>query len=108
MRKGGRLGMVCDLYDSKGIPVPFFGRPASTHTAVALLHLVTRTPIIFGCCLRRGPAAFEMHAVVPELPPRSGNKQRDIKGILEALTAELETVVRRHPEQYLWGHRRWR
>jgi KDO2-lipid IV(A) lauroyltransferase len=27
-RQGGRLGIVCDLHDRAGIPVPFFGRPA--------------------------------------------------------------------------------
>ena len=26
VRRGGRLGLVCDLYDRTGMPVPFFGR----------------------------------------------------------------------------------
>ncbi len=26
VRRGGRLGLVCDLYDRNGIPVPFFAR----------------------------------------------------------------------------------
>ena len=25
VRRGGRLGLVCDLYDRTGVPVPFFG-----------------------------------------------------------------------------------
>ena len=28
VRQGGRLGLVCDLHDRTGLPVPFFGRPA--------------------------------------------------------------------------------
>jgi lauroyl/myristoyl acyltransferase len=31
-----------------------------------------------------------------------------VQRILEHLNRELETAVRTCPEQYLWGHRRWR
>jgi KDO2-lipid IV(A) lauroyltransferase len=30
VRRGGRLGLVCDLYDRTGMPVPFFGKEAKT------------------------------------------------------------------------------
>ena len=30
VRNGGRLGIVCDLYDRRGIAVPFFGKDAKT------------------------------------------------------------------------------
>ena len=28
--------------------------------------------------------------------------------ITQSLTDEIEKVARRYPEQYLWGHRRWK
>ncbi len=30
VRRGGRLGLVCDLYDRTGLPAPFFGKDAPT------------------------------------------------------------------------------
>ena len=46
VRKGGRLGLVCDLYDRTGIPVPFFGKPApsvSQHLAKLRMARVVQT-----------------------------------------------------------------
>jgi KDO2-lipid IV(A) lauroyltransferase len=40
--------------------------------------------------------------------PPTGDKEGDVRAILERLNAELERVIREAPEQYLWAHRRWR
>ena len=37
VRRGGRLGVVCDLYDRTGLPVPFFGKDARTVTIPAMM-----------------------------------------------------------------------
>ena len=39
---------------------------------------------------------------------RTGDKQRDVRVILEILNSHLEEEIRRAPDQYLWAHRRWR
>jgi KDO2-lipid IV(A) lauroyltransferase len=31
-----------------------------------------------------------------------------VKAITQRYTAALERLVRRHPEQYFWLHRRWK
>ena len=37
VRDGGRLGLVCDLHDRTGLPVPFFGKPAQSVTIPAMI-----------------------------------------------------------------------
>src|SRR6267378_2507499 len=37
VRDGGRLGIVCDLHDRTGLPVPFFGKPARSVTIPAMI-----------------------------------------------------------------------
>lgn len=92
----------------RGMLVPFFGRPASSHTAIALLHLVTRRPIVFGWCIETRPMHYLFRATGPFRFKPTGNKEADVRHVLEQLNRELEAAVRGCPEQYLWGHRRWR
>jgi len=35
--QGGRLGIVCELYDRTGMPVPFFGTPARSVVIPAMI-----------------------------------------------------------------------
>jgi len=88
--------------------VDFFGVPASTHTSPALLHLVTRAPLSFGYCLRTGRMAYKMVALAPIRHEPTGNKEKDVRAVLQTIHRCLEDAIRAHPEQYLWAHRRWR
>ena len=109
LKNGEVLALMIDQYaGQRGMMVEFLGRPASSHTAVALLHLVTRTPLCFGYCVRTGRMSFRLKALRPINHRPTGDKQRDVKAILEKLNRELENAVRQNPEQYLWAHRRWR
>lgn len=106
---GKVLAVMIDTHArERAMVVDFFGRPAASHTAIALLHLVTRKPIVFGWCQEVAPMRFCFHATGPFRFAPSGDKQRDVRTILEHLNRELEAAVRRCPEQYMWGHRRWR
>jgi len=106
---GEILGLMIDQHGgTRGMVVDFFGHPASTHTAVALLHLITDKPICFGYCRRLGLMRYEIGGVGPFIFKRTGDRQRDIRAILDRLNAELEALIRRDPTQYMWGHRRWR
>ena len=89
--------------------VEFFGHEASTHTAIALLHLITRIPICFGCCRRTGPVSVTSSRLTgPFRFERTGDKESDVRQILAALNGELESVIRQDPTQYMWAHRRWK
>lgn len=109
LKEGNVLGIMIDQYAlKKPMVLDFLGRPACSHRGIALLHLVTRTPIVFISCRRTGLLQFECVMSKPMVFPPSGDKERDVRAILQALNGELETLIRKTPDQYMWMHRRWR
>jgi KDO2-lipid IV(A) lauroyltransferase len=90
-----------------GVFVPFFGRPASTHRAPALLALRTGAPFLVGGAHRVGPQ--EYHAWIVRLDPQPGaDTKEQVYDLTRRWIAELERRVRLSPEQYFWHHKRWK
>jgi KDO2-lipid IV(A) lauroyltransferase len=109
VRGGEALALMIDQHAGpRGVLVDFLGQPASTHSAVALMALVTRLPLYFGYCRRTAPLSFDCRVFGPVDCSRSGNKSDDVHRILTELNGYLENAIRETPEQYLWSHRRWR
>ena len=73
-----------------------------------MMHLTTRAPLVVACAIRTGPLQYEVHTAGPVECPRTGDRETDAQQITQALTQEIETIVRRYPGQYMWGHRRWK
>lgn len=91
----------------RGIFVPFFGRPASTHRAPALLALRARAPFFVGGVVRTEGGRYRAWAV--RLEPREGlSIRQQVEHLTREWTAELERRVRLYPEQYFWHHKRWK
>jgi KDO2-lipid IV(A) lauroyltransferase len=123
LRAGGKVATLADQDAGlRGVFVDFFGRPASTHKAVALMAIefdavvvVTGVPRVdrAGRPAARPPAGMggTYYAVEVEdvIDPREYADRPDaVKAITQRYTAALERLIRRHPEQYLWLHRRWK
>lgn len=107
VRRGGRLGLVCDLYDRTGVPVPFFGRDAKTQAIGAMIARRTGARIWMARCKRIGTASrFEIE--LQELRvPRTANQAEDIRWIMAAMQRQYEAWIREAPEQWMWSNRRW-
>jgi KDO2-lipid IV(A) lauroyltransferase len=109
LREGSVLALLYDQFArDRAMMVEFFGRPAATHTTAAMLHLVTKSPLCFAWCRRIAPMTFVLETSALIRQPPSGDKQSDVRAILERFNRELERIIREAPEQYLWSHRRWR
>jgi KDO2-lipid IV(A) lauroyltransferase len=107
VRNGGRLGMVCDLYDNKGLPVPFFGRPARTQAIGAMIARRLGTRIWLSRCIRV-PNTSRFKIELKELRvPRTRDRSADITWIMTEMQKQFEAWVREHPEQWMWSNRRW-
>ncbi|HUC10813.1 MAG TPA: lauroyl acyltransferase [Stellaceae bacterium] len=105
--RGEHLTMMADQKLNEGIPVPFFGRPAMTATALALLALRFDCDVLPARVERLRGARFRL-TVFPPLPlPRSGDQTADVSALTAAVTAVLESWIRDRPQEWLWVHRRW-
>jgi KDO2-lipid IV(A) lauroyltransferase len=107
VRQGGRLGMVCDLYDRSGLAVPFFGRPAKSVTIAGMIARRVGARIWLSRCLRVGKESrFDIE--LKELKvPRGPNPADDVKWITAAMQQQFEAWIRETPEQWMWSNRRW-
>lgn len=106
-------GIVATLGDQdagpKGLFVDFFGRPASTHKAVALLALEhDAVMLVVGVSRIASPMKFAIDAEDVIDPRDYADRADAVKAITERFTKAFERLVRRHPEQYFWLHRRWK
>ena len=107
VRKGGRLGMVCDLYDKKGIPVPFFGQPARTQAIGAMIARRLGTRIWLSRCVRIGNASRFRIELIELRVPRTRDRTADVTWIMAEMQKQFEAWVRDNPEQWMWSNRRW-
>jgi Kdo2-lipid IVA lauroyltransferase/acyltransferase len=108
--QGGILTLLGDqAAGDKACWVNFFGRPASTHKAVALFSLGNEAPTMVSYARRiGGPLHYEVgpEAICDPLAP--GFPYGSIPLLAQWYTDQLERLVRRSPEQYWWLHRRWK
>jgi len=105
--------MVAILMDqnqirSHGIFADFFGIPASTTPAVAMIARKTGSAVIPAFLVRDG---FEKYRQIfkEEVPIEvTKDKRQDALTNTTRLNKVIEQMVREYPEQYFWLHRRWR
>lgn len=110
LKKGEIVALVIDQHmpPGRGIPVPFFGRPASTTTAPAALALASGAPLL-PVSIERLPAGRHRVRIEPPVPVHPGeDRPAEIERITRALNAWLEQRIRQRPDHWLWIHRRWK
>jgi KDO2-lipid IV(A) lauroyltransferase len=110
LAQGAGVGMVVDQdAGPRGLYVDFFGRPASTFKSIALLSLEYQAPIfVFGAARVGQPMQYRLYLEDLILPEEYAADPRAPRTITQRYTCALERLVRRHPEQYFWLHRRWK
>ena len=84
---------------------------AATASAVAALALRTGSPVVPVFALPLGKGRYRLiyeHPVEPPPPAAEGAADVAIREFTQRCTDVLEMYVRRHPDLWLWMHRRWR
>jgi KDO2-lipid IV(A) lauroyltransferase len=109
LQAGHGVGVLIDqhILSRDAIYVDFFDRPAATTSAVAALALRTGAPVVPLFALPLGRGRYRMVYEHPVEPP-AGDDEAAILEFTQRCTDVLEMYVRRHPELWLWMHRRWR
>lgn len=109
-KDGHHVAIVADQHanHNEGVEVTFFGHPARAHATPALLQLKGGQPLSAPCLFRLDDD-FHFELYTPELfyYTPTGDKDADVQAICQAYTTTLEKIIRQHPDQWLWAHRRW-
>jgi len=111
LRRNEDVGILIDQYSrrSQGVYAPLFGIDASTTKGLAVMALRTEAPMVPVFVARDpGPLRFRV-LIFPEVEvSRTGDPETDIRITTAHINQAIETVVRMHPDLWLWGHRRWK
>ena len=110
IESGGTLCFISDQdAGRKGVFADFFGRKASWYKSIGLLAMRQRVPLVVGYAAREKPGFHYGITVERIIQPAEWDEQDDpLLWITQTFAHALETGIRRHPEQYLWMHRRWK
>ena len=107
LRSGEVIGILPDQDPGRGSGVfaPFFGRAANTTTLVAKLAEKSGAPVFLVWSERLKGRGFRVHFVETNGPEL---RAPDVLAAVTAMNRAIEGLIRTHPEQYLWGYKRFR
>jgi KDO2-lipid IV(A) lauroyltransferase len=111
LKAGESVGVLPDVnvLPNEGVFVPFFGVPACTTSGIARLALKTNALIFpMFAIWDEARKKYIVHNGRAIEPAKTGDRDADIVATTGAFTEEIENIVRRFPEQWLWIHRRWK
>ncbi len=111
LKKGHAVPVLNDQYvkPQRGVMAPLFGVRCSTSHGIAALALRSGAAIVPVYALRKGEEDLHRVCFLPEIPVRQLEDQKaTIQGLTEDCNTVLEGIIREHPEQWMWSHRRFR
>lgn len=109
LRRGEMLGFILDqnMTRMEGIFVEFFGRPACTTPGLAFLAAHAQAPVL-PVFMVREPDGSHRVRILPPIEPPPDRSPETIHTATQRYTRVIEDVIREHPDQWIWMHRRWR
>lgn len=109
LSKGDCMIIMIDQ-DSKHIRgefIPFFGKPAYTPLGCARLAMDSGAPILPMYTIRNDDDTY-LFKILPEVPLlRTSDKGKDMVNNTAIHNQIIENIIRQHPSQWVWMHRRW-
>lgn len=102
LRNGNLVAMLIDQHSNSGAILNFFNQPAQTATSAAQLALKYDTLLIPIYAIRQ-PDGLSF-CIEVENPIEYSNPEV----MTQTLNDSIEKKIRKHPEQWLWTHRRWK
>jgi phosphopantetheine--protein transferase-like protein len=110
LANGAILVYVLDQHAAgkEGVVVDFLGHPASTFKSLAVLALNTGAPVIPAGCWREPDGTHVLRFDDPLPLIECDDTGEAIRLNTQSYNAALERMLLRHPEQWIWMHRRWK
>ena len=106
---GMMLTLFADQSDRKnGILLPFFGRPAFTNRAPAIMAARYDCSLFAPICYRLSPGRYRLELGEP-IPTRNADgTRRSCEEITRDINSAHEAAIRRDPANWFWVHNRWK
>jgi len=110
LARGAIVGFIMDQHAGKadGVVVDFLGSPAGTFKSLAILALNTGAPVIPASCWREPDGSHVLRFEEPLPLIECDDVGEAIRKNTRAYNVALERMLLRHPEQWIWMHRRWK
>jgi KDO2-lipid IV(A) lauroyltransferase len=107
LRRGEDLVIFADQKANRkeGIPCRFFGRETTTLPIVAALAQKYQYPIVPMFVVRDKNSASHQIVFLPELTYDDGDT---VETIAQRQNDIIEGMIRKHPDHWLWMHRKWK
>lgn len=109
LRRKEAVALILDqnMRRQRGIFVNFFGQPANTTPGLAVLSAVSKTPVVPIYMIRKDNGRHQFH-ILPPIDPPTDRSDESIHAATQQYTKILEDIIRAHPTQWTWLHKRWR
>ena len=109
LKSGGSVALLIDQDTKvKSRFVNFFGQPAATPVGATILAMKTGASIVPTFVYLGNDWKQHMH-ILPEIPmTKTGDDEADMVYNTQILTNFIEDTIRKHPEQWVWMHERWK
>jgi KDO2-lipid IV(A) lauroyltransferase len=109
LRQGGVIGLLVDQSRrSEGVEVKFFGHKVTTTPAAAFLAIRCKSPVLPIFCVRDDRGRLTVVAKPLLEMKRTGDLRYDVQANTQMITDIVEKAVRQYPDQWFWGHKRWK
>ena len=108
IKSGYSVIIIADQRTSEGKKIEFFNCPALTSTMPAQISLKYNCKIVPLYMERLSYNNFEMTVYKPFEYKKSDNYEKDSYNLTLEINKQLEKMILRKPEQWLWPHNRWK
>ena len=108
IKSGYSVIIIADQRTSEGKKIEFFNCPALTTTIPAQISLKYNCKIVPLRMERLSYNNFEMTIYKPFEYKKSDNYEKDSCNLTLEINKQLEKMILRKPEQWLWPHNRWK
>ncbi len=110
LRGNGLVGLLGDQAASEdAFYASFFGRPAATFLGPATFALKMNAPLVLMLAVRQPDGHYVLETErIPTDDLTGGATTENVARLTQRHVTRLEATIRRHPEQWLWLHRRFK
>jgi KDO2-lipid IV(A) lauroyltransferase len=111
LKDSGTVGILADqnTLPAEGEFVDFFGKLACTTTGLARVALHTGAAVVPGYAYwDETIQKYRLRFETPVELIQTGDTERDVFENTQRFAKVIEEIIRKHPDQWVWVHKRWK